>query len=183
MAIEPAVGRDVRRDVPTPATEIGREYPASAQAAGSGRRGAHQNVLLMAMNDVRVQNFRKQRGRQRIVSLTAYVPSVGDDADVEIPESRPLRFRAERHKSSGQIVGHVTGKLERVSLRATENAGRSEKRRHQVEDTHYIACSGSTSSSICSASAASCAGIAWVRSAPHKTAVASQKTIPSWVLK
>ena len=57
MRVKPAIGRHVRRDVPSAAAEIGRKHAPAGHAAYRGGRAAHQNVVLVAVHDVGLQNL------------------------------------------------------------------------------------------------------------------------------
>ena len=136
VAVEPPVGREVRRNVPSAATELRGKHSTARKIADRSGQTAQQDVLLMAMDDIRFQNFGKNRSRYRIGALPTNVPRVRKHPDIEISDARSVGLAAESHETRRQKVGHVGRKLERVPFGSSDDAGRSKQGRHEVKDAH-----------------------------------------------
>jgi len=61
MAVEPSIGRDERRDVPSAAAEIGDEDGPVGGAAGERAETGRKEMALMAMNNVGTAQMSEHR--------------------------------------------------------------------------------------------------------------------------
>ncbi len=139
VAVIPAVGRDIRRDVPAAAAEVGTEHTAPERTRRERREAARDHMLLVAVDDVRAPHFADHRRGYRIRPLSSHVPRVAGDANVQRSDPFvPLAF-AERQQPRRHSIRHVPRELEHVALPAANDpvAG-VEQRRNDVQHSPLI---------------------------------------------
>ena len=137
MAVEPAVGGDIRRDVPSSAAELADEHAPATGATPQGGRTAHDDVLLMAVDDL---------GRRRAPRTAGdgmdwcAGPGRTRDCQARCTSSDPTRLVAiaitERHQRRRYARGHVARQLERIALGSADDPVGPEERRNDVDDPH-----------------------------------------------
>ena len=149
VAVKPPVGRHVGGDVPTTATEIGHEYPATGHAAQGRGGAAHHHVLLVAVHDIGAKNFAEHGGGPAIGLLAAHSPAARQDAHAQPIDRTIAGFGAERHEARRHLLGHMPCELERISFGASDDAAGAKQRRDQMQHARTIhACHFTASSSI-----------------------------------
>ena len=59
MTVEPIVGREIGRHIPSSTAKVGDEHPPAKRAACNCGHTGRQDMLLIAMNDVRAAQMRE----------------------------------------------------------------------------------------------------------------------------
>ncbi len=136
VAVEPAIRVDVRRDVPSSATEVADEYAATIEPRPRRRGAAHEHMLLMAVDHVGPPKLAEYRAAEGIGALSTDKPRITDDANLQQPHLLLAVFVAEADERRRHNIGHVTGKLEPVPFCAADDAGRSEQCRNEMRHAH-----------------------------------------------
>jgi hypothetical protein len=93
-------------------------------------------MLLMAMHDIRVLRRAKDRQAERIRPLPADKPGPADCANTKRTHVLVSIVRTKTDQRRIDVLCHVPGELERVTLRTTNDATRPKDRRNDMNDAH-----------------------------------------------
>jgi glycosyltransferase involved in cell wall biosynthesis len=94
---------------------------------------------MVRVDDVRLGERTTEPMRERMGGVTANQPDRAKDPDTEpagVPPS--ARSPAERDELAIDVPGERAAELERIALTASEEAGRAEERRSDLDHTHLV---------------------------------------------
>jgi hypothetical protein len=135
MAVVPAVGGDVRGDVPAAAAEVADEGAPARQPCVGGGGAARQDMLLMAVDHVGAAQLGDHPPRQRIMALASHVPGVAQHMNFQVPDAFIHFALAEAQQRGRCNFRHMPSKFVRIALTASDRAVSAEQRRHYMHDT------------------------------------------------
>ena len=138
MAVEPAIGTHVGRDIPPSAAEVADEDPATVEPCPRSSRTAHEDVLLMAMDDISCTKLVEDGTAEGIGALFAHEPWVPYHADSKRSTSLITALHSETDESRGDDVGHVPRQFAGVPLGAADDAVRAKQRGNEMDDAHAL---------------------------------------------
>ena len=143
MAVEPAVGGDIRRDVPTSTAKLADEDAPATGATPQSGRTAHDDVLLMAVDDLGAAESREQpddgtdwcAGPARTKGCQARAPRVIPRSRVDCARrtSRAWSVRAWPCGAPARTHSARLLRRSRRARRAPERCGRPSSRLEHLE--------------------------------------------------